>query len=129
MRCPNCRKTDTGRPWEGLLELGGVTIMTHGLRCSSCGETTFDFEEVGRQEQAVAAAYVKRGIHTGREFKAVRKALGLKGTEAARILDVRPETLSRWENDGEVPRLAAFALGELFERPRVVRERLEALAS
>jgi len=35
--------------------------------------------------------------------------------------------VSRWERDEvEIPRPIAFTLGELFERPRVVRDRLEA---
>lgn len=128
MRCPNCKK-NTMRSWEGPMEVGGVTIMARGDRCSSCGETTFDYEEVGRQEQLVADAYVSRGIRKGAEFKAVRKAAGFKAADLAALLDVRPETVSRWERDEvEIPRVVAFALAELYEHPKD-RKRLDVFAS
>lgn len=57
------------------------------------------------------------------------KVIGLKGAEVAEIIDVRPETVSRWERgEVEIPRLAAFALGEFHDRPRVTRNKLEAFA-
>ena len=44
------------------------------------------------------------------------------------MLGVAAETVSRWEGRKlELPPLAAFALGELYERPEIVRETLEAL--
>jgi putative zinc finger/helix-turn-helix YgiT family protein len=129
MRCPSCKKTDAFRSWEGPIKRMGVQVIARGERCSSCGETLFTDEEVGRQDNLVAAGFVSRGVRTGAEFKFVRKIVGLKATEVADILGVRPETVSRWERDEvEIPRLAAFALGELYDRPRVTRERLQAFA-
>jgi DNA-binding XRE family transcriptional regulator len=131
MRCPSCRKTDTFRRWEGAITRMGVQLVARGMRCSSCGETLFDDDEMGRQEGLIASGLVARGIRTGKEFRFVRKVAGLKATEVAGILDVRPETVSRWESGdyGNVPRLAAFALGELYQHPRAVRQKLEAFAS
>ncbi len=129
MRCVNCKKTGTYRPWKGPVELMGVRIEGQGMRCESCGELLFDADEVRRQERALASALVQRGIRIGREFKLVRKLAGLRAAELAEMLDVRPETVSRWERDEvAIPRSAAFVLGELFDRPREARRRLAALA-
>ncbi len=88
----------------------------------------FDFDEMGRQEQALAAALVERGIRAGNEFALVRKAAGLKSVEVAELFGVRPETVSRWEHgDGEIPRTAAFALAQFFKHPKLTRQSLEVL--
>jgi hypothetical protein len=91
MRCVNCKKTGTYRPWKGPVELMGVRIEGQGMRCQSCGELLFDADEVRRQERALASALVQRGIRTGREFKLVRKLAELRAAELADMLDVRPE--------------------------------------
>jgi len=107
----------------------GLEIEAAGRRCGSCGETIFEGDEVQRQEREIAAVLVARGVRTAAEFKFVRKVAGFRATEIAELLGVRPETVSRWERgEAEVPRSAAFALGELFDRPRVTREKLEAFA-
>jgi DNA-binding transcriptional regulator YiaG len=107
-----------------------VEILARGTKCSSCGELVFAYDEQAHNDRATAAALVKRGVRTGVDFKFVRKMADFKATEIAELLGVRPETVSRWER-GEVdlPKMAAFAIGELYERPRVTREKLEALAS
>jgi putative zinc finger/helix-turn-helix YgiT family protein len=129
MRCPGCKKNGTLRSWQGPITLMGVEIVARGRRCESCGETLFDFEEVGRQEQAVADALIKRGIRTGTEFKFVRKVAGLRANEVANMFGVRAETVSRWEHgEVEVPRTAAYALGELYVHPKLTRQRFEAFA-
>jgi DNA-binding transcriptional regulator YiaG len=129
MRCPNCKKTDTLKPWTGKTTRLGIEIDTRGERCTACGDTIVDYDEAGRQEQALAAGIIARGIRKGNEFALVRKAVGIKAIALAEMLDVRPETVSRWERgEVEIPRAVAFALGELYERPRVVRQKLEAFA-
>lgn len=129
MRCPNCKAVDSYQPWEGMMKLRGVEFVARGERCRSCNETTFDAAEVNRQERVVAAGLVQQGIRTPRDFQYVRKVAGLKANELAELLDVRPETVSRWERgESDIPRYAVFMLGELFTHPRVVREKLEQLA-
>lgn len=130
MRCHNCKSVDSYAPWEGTMKLRGVEFLARGERCRKCGEVVFDSAEVRRQERLIAAALVERGVRNGRDFKLVRKAAGLRANELAQLLDVRPETVSRWENgDVPIPRHAAFILGELFEHPKNARARLELLAS
>jgi DNA-binding XRE family transcriptional regulator len=41
---------------------------------------------------------VTRGLRDGGTFKFIRKALGLLASELGDLLDVSPETISRWEN-------------------------------
>jgi DNA-binding transcriptional regulator YiaG len=108
----------------------GIDVFAHGQRCESCKETLIGIEEMERLEHEAAAALVKRGIRSGTEFKLVRKLAHFKATEIAELLDVRPETVSRWEREEtEIPRVAAFTLGELYEHPKKTREKLEAFAS
>ena len=129
MRCPSCKKTDTLRSWTGALQVMGVEIVAHGRRCRSCGETLYEAGELERQERELATALVARGIRTGQEFKHVRKIAGLRANDVAEMFGVRPETVSRWERgEGELPRTAAFALGQLYEHPKITRQKLEAFA-
>lgn len=129
MRCPTCKKENTFRPWEGMTTVMGVELEGRGQRCKACGEVLIKLTERGRQEQLAAARLVARGIRSGVEFKFVRKIVGLRANEVADMFGVRKETVSRWER-GEVaiPRTAAYALGALFEHPKLTRQRLEAFA-
>lgn len=111
------------------MKVMGVEVLARGLRCSSCGETLFDVKEVERQELEAATLLVARGVRTGPEFKFIRKLAGLRANELAEMLDVRPETVSRWERgEVEIPRAVAYALGEYYQHPRLTRQKLEAFA-
>jgi DNA-binding transcriptional regulator YiaG len=128
VKCTGCKK-DGLKPWEGLIELHGVEIKTCGKRCGLCGETEFTAESMEHNERTAATALVARGVRAGAEFKFVRKMAGFKAAEVAEMLAVRPETVSRWERgEIEIPRAAAFTIGELYERPVVTRRKLEAFA-
>jgi DNA-binding transcriptional regulator YiaG len=129
MRCPTCNKDNTLRPWEGLTTVMGVEIEGRGQRCRSCGEILIELTERGRQERLAAERLVARGIRSGVEFKFVRKLAGLRANEVADMFGVRKETVSRRERgEVEIPRTAAYALGELFAHPKLTRQRLEAFA-
>ena len=126
MQRPTCKK-EAMRPWKGKITSMGVELAVAGQRCPSCDETVFDGEEVEQQEREIATAIVARGVRTAEEFKFMRKVADFRANEIAELLDVRPETVSRWERaEAEIPRSAAFALGELYDRPRVTRAKLEA---
>jgi putative zinc finger/helix-turn-helix YgiT family protein len=128
MKCPTCKKGAL-HPWDGPLTIVGVNVTVHGEHCDSCDEILFSDAELERQEKKVAAVLVERGVRTAKEFKFVRKVAELKATEVAEMLDVAAETISRWESgERPIPRMAAFALGELFEHPKLARKKLEALA-
>jgi putative zinc finger/helix-turn-helix YgiT family protein len=129
MRCPICKKDNTLHPWEGLTTVMGIEVEGRGQRCRSCGEVLIELTERGRQERLAAEQLVARGIRSGVEFKFVRKLAGLRANEVADMFGVRKETVSRWERgEVEIPRTAAYALGELFAHPKLTRQRLEAFA-
>ena len=129
MKCSSCKK-NTMRHWEGPIAIMGVELEALGQRCSSCGEVLYSGEEIQRQEALVADAIVARGIRSGEEFVHVRKVAGLAAADIARLFGVRPETVWRWEHDEhEIPRTAAYALGQLYRHPKQTRESFEALAS
>ena len=80
-------------------------------KCASCGAVYTAGPVIEKVEAFVASRLPEAGVETGAAFKFMRKALGLKASEVADLLDVRPETVSRWEN-GETPdkmRLATLA--------------------
>ena len=96
-------------------------------------EETVSLAEMQRSELEMAAALAESGPIVGETFVWMRKSLSLQSKQLARLLDVRPETITRWET-GAVPvdRAAWFTLGELvlerIGRPRDLQERMERLA-
>jgi DNA-binding transcriptional regulator YiaG len=96
-------------------------------------EETVSLAEAQRAELEMAAALAESGPVVGETFVWMRKALGLQSKQLARLLDVRPETITRWETDVvPVDRAAWFTLSELvlerIGRPRDLHQRLERLA-
>jgi len=127
MRCPSCKNEDLFRPWKGLLPVMGIEFEMRGQSCMSCGEVLIKLSERGRCEPLAAEQIVARGIRTGGELKFVRKMAGFRANEVAELFGVRKETVSRWERgEVEIPRIAAYALGQLFLHPKLTRQRLEA---
>jgi putative zinc finger/helix-turn-helix YgiT family protein len=112
-----------------MVPVRGIEIEGRGQRCGACGEVLFTLTECGRQERLAAERMVARGIRTGRDFTFVRKVAGLRANEVAEMFGVRKETVSRWERgEVEIPRTAAYALGALYEHPKLTRQRFEAFA-
>jgi putative zinc finger/helix-turn-helix YgiT family protein len=129
MRCPTCKKEDTLRPWTGMTSVMGFEIEGRGQRCKACGEILTELTELERQERLVAEQLVARGIRSGQEFRFVRKHARLQANEVAEMFGVRKETVSRWERgEVDIPRTAAYALGQLYAHPKLTRQRLEAFA-
>jgi DNA-binding transcriptional regulator YiaG len=127
MRCPTCKKEDTFRPWKGVLPTMGIDLRGQGRRCEACGEILIALSECGRLQRLAAEQLVARGIRSGVEFKLVRTLARLRANEVAEMFGVRKETVSRWERGQvEIPRTAAYTLGQLFEHPKLTRQRLEA---
>jgi putative zinc finger/helix-turn-helix YgiT family protein len=136
-RCPICREGMLSASTERLrLTVAGRTFTEEleALRCEACGEAVLPALALERFELAAASELARSGPVTGEVFCFVRKALGLPAAELARLLDLRPETLSRWEHDRlPIDRVALALLGSaaedrLAERPGAL-ERLRALAT
>ncbi|HUH03594.1 MAG TPA: helix-turn-helix domain-containing protein, partial [Kofleriaceae bacterium] len=106
----------------------GIEVIVHGLQCDACEEMTIDADEARRIDREVATRIARRGIRSGVELKLVRKAAGYRAAELATLLGVTSKTVSRWERgEVEIPRSAAYVVGDLLEQPRRSRQRLEAL--
>ena len=68
--------------------------------CALCGEVSHSIPYLGRLIAAAAVSRAKMPEKlSGREIVFMRKSLELSGKELASILEVTPETVSRWEND------------------------------
>jgi putative zinc finger/helix-turn-helix YgiT family protein len=80
------------------------------LVCAKCGEFTIDGVDLVRAENAITAELARAGPMTGDAFKWLRKAIALKATEIGELLDVAPETISRWETGERPPDRAAWLM-------------------
>lgn len=97
-------------------------------------EETVSLAEMQRAELEMAAVLADAGPITGESFAWMRKALGLQSKQLAHLLDVRAETITRWETSVvPVDRAAWLTLGELVlersGRPRDLKQRMERLAA
>lgn len=79
-------------------------------RCEDCGEMTTASEDLARAEQVVAHALATHGPMTGSAFRHMRNALDITRADMARLVDVAPETVSRWEVEGRSVDRAAWLL-------------------
>jgi len=73
-------------------------------------------------------------VLSGEAFRFMRKAAGLRAKELAELLDVTPETISRWEKEHRQPdRKAMMVLGDLvldrLKGEETALDRLRALGS
>ena len=105
-RCASCRSGDLRETKEAVevripsspealvVRVTGVSA----IRCSGCGESFLSGPDLGRAELLAGAEAMARGLRDGGTFKFIRKALGLRASELGDLLDVSPETISRWEN-------------------------------
>lgn len=88
---------------NGLVGLSVVLLNSVEERvCGNCGGRTVVIPDPDGLLCAVAAARVKVPIKLqGKEIKFLRKALDRNAKELSEILQVSPETFSRWENEKE----------------------------
>jgi len=81
----------------------GIPLRLHQavqcIRCAHCGLVTYS---TPYPEKLAAAAAVYRVMMpqklSGKEIRFIRKALGYTAKDMASVLEVVPETFSRWEN-------------------------------
>lgn len=112
-RCRNCGDGELQDGTETLsLELPRSEVTASAavpaLRCPSCGDVQIDRELAQRFELAVCCELADAGVGSGEALRHMRKALGLRAAELARLLDVTPETISHWETGKAPPNRAAF---------------------
>jgi putative zinc finger/helix-turn-helix YgiT family protein len=125
--CPLC-KSGRMRPYRDTFDAHGVSIEMKGEKCDSCDEILFDAEEMARMEEVRAYAFAERGIRHGDEFAFVRKQAGYRAVDLAKLLDVSPETISRWEHDViPIPRAVAATVAQLLLHPKIMKPSLTSL--
>lgn len=102
--------------------------------CISCGERTFSDKDLARWEGGVARAILSAGDTSPEAIRHLRTTAGLRAQELATLLDVAPETVSRWENGKRAMDRATFAVMaslaiEASLEEQTTLRRLRALAS
>ncbi|MHB8384144.1 MAG: helix-turn-helix domain-containing protein [Candidatus Binataceae bacterium] len=88
-----------------LMGIEGIVILNavEEIRCTKCGHVAA--AGFSNLEGLIAAVAVARVVAPqklrGRDVRFLRKALGWSSKELAAMLEVRDETVSRWENEKE----------------------------
>jgi YgiT-type zinc finger domain-containing protein len=104
--CAIC-KSNRLRSFEDSVEVrvpghrSSLRVIVEGVRasrCDACGEVYTDGPDMGRAEALAALEAVRVGLRSGPTLNWARRALGLRAADLAELLDVAPETVSRWEN-------------------------------
>ena len=136
-RCPSCKSRNLQKvKEEDMREVAGYTFKASLLvnECSSCSERFYSLEELGKFDKEIAGWFAKEGILSGEAFRFMRKAIGFRAKELAHLLDLTPETLSRWEKGHRIPdKKAMMVLGDLvldhLEGKETTLKRLKRLGS
>jgi putative zinc finger/helix-turn-helix YgiT family protein len=117
MKCTNCgsERWTRGTTVEKLTVDGRTYVANlNATVCSKCEEGLVAGDELEKFEVAIAVDLAKTGARSGEAIKFMRKAIGLRATDLAGLLDIAPETLSRWETgDREAPRGDVATIGAL----------------
>lgn len=137
-RCQECGGAMEPRGYRHVERVGGVNV-TDGTgmvpQCRECSEPSLTLADLAGYERRAAAVVLRDGKHvSGTVIRYARKALGLRQTELATLLQCTPESLSRWET-GALPmkraeQLALVAIIEGVERDgNNLRDQLSATAT
>lgn len=94
---PRFEDTQLGIPGVTLINAAEETV------CAACGTRySIAIPDLAGLIRAVAVARIKNPLKlSGAEIRFLRSAAELSGTELATLLEVRKETVSRWENARE----------------------------
>jgi putative zinc finger/helix-turn-helix YgiT family protein len=133
-RCTECGKKGLEAGEQPITREVGERIfegLVEGWRCRACGEVFYEGSDLEHFEQLAAAWLAEHGVRTPEELKFMRKAVGIRASDLAALLDVTPETVSHWETGKHVAELAvrseiAAIVLETLRRPTTAVERLRA---
>lgn len=103
MKCIHCGKASmiAGRENHSYKASGlPVTLVNVEVsRCKACGESVVAIPKIEQLQKTIARAVIsKRSRLTPAEVRFLRTHLGWSGSDFARHMGVKPETVSRWEN-------------------------------
>jgi putative zinc finger/helix-turn-helix YgiT family protein len=110
-----------------------ASMATQARRCVGCGEVSVDAAALARVHLAIGRELADLGVHTGDALRHMRRALGLRGSDLARLLGVTPETISHWETGKALASRGAFVavaamVEEAMDGRTTTRDRLAVLA-
>lgn len=135
--CARCGNREFRKITETLsagFPVSGVTatVAVAGTQCTKCRHTHVPPSIVQEFELAVACELADGGVRTGEAVRHMRKVLGLRAADLARLLDLTPETISHWETGkARIGRAAFVVLGAMvqdaLEGTSSTRDRLSAL--
>jgi len=120
-RCPSCKVGKLqSRTIERSRRVAGhvFTARLPARVCVACGESFFADATVSNFDLLVGARMAEAGVTDAEALKFMRKVTGLNGKQFAELLEVRPETVSRWEKDKRPIDRATYAVIRqlLFDR-------------
>jgi len=97
---------------EHSRKVAGVTFAVElpAWLCGACDESLVDLGDLERFELRVAKWLADAGTRTPETFRFMRKALRLRAIDLGELLNVTPETISRWERGGLPVEHRALAL-------------------
>ncbi len=111
------RQATRAKPYH-FAECGLPNVYLVGIRyliCRKCGTQAAEIPAVKQLLGLIARIVVEgEGKLTGAEIRFLRKRLGKKASEFARMVGVTPEQVSRWENDSNPPEPSADKLIRLY---------------
>ena len=138
-RCERCGSAELREATETVsVELAGghfkASAPVPARRCARCDGVELDGAAMERFRLHVGCQLADGGVHTGEALRYMRKALGLRACDLARLLDVTPETISHWETGKAKPSCAALVvtaamIQDCMEGRTTTRDRLDALAA
>ncbi|HUL59460.1 MAG TPA: helix-turn-helix domain-containing protein [Anaeromyxobacteraceae bacterium] len=110
-----------------------ASVTAPAWRCEGCGGVHVEAPVLRRCHLVVGCRFADAGVGTGEAVRHMRKALGLRATDLARLLDVTPETVSHWETGKCAPNRSAFValagmVQDALDDRTVTRDRLDNLA-
>ena len=96
--------------------LPNVYLIGIGYRvCTACGKQAADIPALEDLMVKIARTVVqKEDVLSGAEIRFLRKRLGKKSAEFAKIIGVVPEQVTRWEKDDNSPAESADKLIRVF---------------
>jgi putative zinc finger/helix-turn-helix YgiT family protein len=119
--CVHCGNQEFRKSTETLtaaFPVSGVTasVAVAGEQCTRCRQAHVPPSVVQEFELAVACELAGRGVCTGEAVRHMRKVLGLRAADLARLLDLTPETISHWETGkARIGRAAFVVLGAMVQ--------------
>lgn len=111
------RKATSDSPYH-FVGSGLPNVYLSGIKykvCKTCGAQAADIPEIKQLMELIARVVVENQAPlNGAEIRYLRKRLGKKSSEFAKIIGVTSEQVSRWENGHNPPERSADKLIRVF---------------